>query len=299
MARNFLSALIGQQVVQPNLEANTAFTPSYTNISAVYAQNQGNYSRFLNRMRGTVQVVITSVSAIGGIYTMTIPGGFSIDAALQSTSNEGMVGKIMIWDASASYLEYFGTVNVASATTLKFKMAGQTSFNNNTAPITLAAGDIIFFDFDIPISGWLTTSWQAYNAGLANLVTPGLVYESDEINIAAQVTSGQAGFAVTQAVAVVYKDKNNNWRMKFNIVGTFTSASVTSLTVVIAGVSFKTGIFQAVEGYVGGSGAAGKQSSGTSPNTGNVVVNYATALTGSTSVGFYGDVALNSKPSWA
>ena len=54
------------------------------------------------------------------------------------------------------------------------------------------------------------------------------------------VTSTQPGWVTTRAVGIFYADGNNVWRMRCNIIGTFTSATVTNVNLTVANITFKT-----------------------------------------------------------
>ena len=68
--------------------------------------------------------------------------------------------------------------------------------------------------------------------------------------IALTVTSAQTGWATTRAVGIFYADSAGTWRLKLNISGTFTAATITTLDVDITGVVFKSGIQQACSGLL-------------------------------------------------
>ena len=113
------------------------------------------------------------------------------------------------------------------------------------------------------------------------------------------VTSTQAGWTTTRAVGIYYQDQDGNHRLKFNISGSITSATFISATQTITGVTFKN-----VSGYAGACcGVLGGNTTITpnvfsSPNTGNVVMNSASAA-GVTALHMSGDVELESRPTWA
>lgn len=68
------------------------------------------------------------------------------------------------------------------------------------------------------------------------------------------VTSAQAGWSTVRARAIFYADSSGNWRMRFNISGTFTSTSISSIAITVSNVTFKnTASFrQAVAGFLSG-----------------------------------------------
>lgn len=84
-----------------------------------------------------------------------------------------------------------------------------------------------------------------------NIVSPviQMPYLSTSKQVNLTVTSAAAGFAVTRAVGVFYKDSNEVWRLKANITVAITAA--TSLSMTISGVTFNTS-----SGYQSGCGWA-------------------------------------------
>lgn len=114
--------------------------------------------------------------------------------------------------------------------------------------------------------------------------------------IAPTVTCGQAGFAVGRAVFVPYQMQDGSWRLKFNITSNFTSATITSVTVSIAGISFKTGTIQSVSSLFLSN--VNPSRSYANPTTGDVLVSITVSSTAA-GVNISGDVELDSKPTWA
>lgn len=137
----------------PVVTRDTFFVPSI-GISGTFASQKGEYQRSGNRMNARVQLTFATVSAINSPYTLTIPDSLNYDGSNIPVSDEPIVGTFSLWDASASYIEYIGTVHVNSATTLKFKAHGQTAFNNSSVPVTIAANDILEIQFSLPIAEW-------------------------------------------------------------------------------------------------------------------------------------------------
>lgn len=175
MATRLYSDITGTPVVLPVIAEDVSFTPSLNNITATYVTRVGNYSRSGNRMRGTAEIDFNTVSAIGGLYSLTVPGGYNIDGQYLATTSEAIVGTCVLLDSSAGYIEYLGAVNLLTSTTLQFKMHGQTAYNNATVPVTVAAGDIFKLTFDIPILEWRGQAYVAYGAGSATTAKAGLV----------------------------------------------------------------------------------------------------------------------------
>jgi hypothetical protein len=106
---------------------------------------------------------------------------------------------------------------------------------------------------------------------------------------------GGSNWATTRAVGVPYFTVDGTWRLKFNILGTVDSASRTSLTITIDGITFAA-VDQACTGYAG----AGNPSlhpiiAAASANT--IYIGHTTL--NSTYYAASGDVELTSKPTWA
>jgi hypothetical protein len=97
---------------------------------------------------------------------------------------------------------------------------------------------------------------------------------------------------------VAYADSNNVWRLAFNLVGTFDSASKTTLDVAITGVVFKNtaGSYQSCSAFFLGSGVG--TTSYVTPNAATITSAMASAAT-VTGIAVSGDVELNAEPAWA
>lgn len=287
-----LSTITGTPVVLPNVFA-VSYTPVWTNIAGATITNN------ITQLRIGEYLLLNGFTAFSGTATGGSAAQLTFSGIAIATSQSGSVR-----------LEV-QTTNLAFGTTISADGSGNLIIyteNTGSASVSYVGSDfgtgasgkvktVYFKDVLIRISDWIGQAQSAYGAGLATSAKPGLVYRSNETTIT--VSCAQAGFATTRAVATAYMDNNSVWRMTFNLVGTFTSASVTAITVSITGTVFKTGFGQAVNGYIGGGGSAGFQSAATSSGTGNISVNYAATFTTATSVGVSGDVELDAKPSWA
>jgi hypothetical protein len=119
-------------------------------------------------------------------------------------------------------------------------------------------------------------------------------------SVALNVTSAQAGFNVASGDGrfIPYK-LAGNWRMKFWVYGTYTSANITSLTFSIAGVTFKnTNGPQPISGYLATVANCTLKAVNCQPNSSDMIIYVAS--TGNTSeFGVNGDVELEAKPTWA
>lgn len=112
------------------------------------------------------------------------------------------------------------------------------------------------------------------------------------------LSSAQAGFAVDRGLFIPYQMQDGTWRLRFNAVYNFTSASVTSLTVTLANTTFKNvaNFFQPISGFFA-SGTI-RNVAYVTPNTSNIVVTGPSAETTNRAY-VSGDVELESKPTWA
>ena len=153
-------------------------------------------------------------------------------------------------------------------------------------------------------NGWfwrlkILTPSSPVGFGVANTNAFGLVAPTKG-TFQMTVTSGQAGWATQRASGIYYQDQDGNHRLKFNVFGTFTSATLTGVSAAITGVTFKNiaNYSQAISGLMlaGGSGAILGTYVG--PNTGNLSLSCASSTT-CTGVIWSGDVELESRPSWA
>lgn len=108
----------------------------------------------------------------------------------------------------------------------------------------------------------------------------------------------QAGFAVVRAVYVPYATQDGTWRLKFNIVGTFTAASISTLTVTTNGILAKNiaNYTQSIAAWFTTSSGSAQQSY-IGPNTNQFITNK--SIGSCAGVIHSGDIELDSKPTWA
>jgi hypothetical protein len=113
------------------------------------------------------------------------------------------------------------------------------------------------------------------------------------------VTSSASGWSTVRAVGIYYQDQDGNHRLKFNLVGAFTAASLSGATITITGVTFKNvgGFRQPISAYNSSASINYVASAFTLANTGNVTVAHATATVDAHALS--GDVELESRPTWA
>lgn len=115
--------------------------------------------------------------------------------------------------------------------------------------------------------------------------------------IAPTVTSSQAGLTVDRAVFIPYQTQDGAWRLKCNVATRFTSATVTSVTTTVNGITSKNiaNLNQAISVIFQNSGTLGQCY--VASNTNNFVTVVASST--QTGVAFYADIELNAKPTWA
>jgi hypothetical protein len=111
--------------------------------------------------------------------------------------------------------------------------------------------------------------------------------------IAPTVTCPQAGFAITRATFIPYQMQDGVWRVKFNIIATFSTATITSLVFTINGITFAS-IQQAVL-----SNFFNSLTNYAYTNVSASTINIVTASSSDNGVKLFGDVELASKPTWA
>lgn len=112
------------------------------------------------------------------------------------------------------------------------------------------------------------------------------------------VTSAQAGFSVTRAVFLPYQTQDGAWRLRLNIATAFTSASLTTTTLSINGITFKniSGYSQPISVTLPGTVTVGRAFANENTSQLRWDLSVATTVTG---MNFSGDVELDLKPTWA
>jgi hypothetical protein len=124
-------------------------------------------------------------------------------------------------------------------------------------------------------------------------------------------SSGPGSFNVTgtnwlthRAVAIPYQTSDGAWRMRFNIAGTFGATTSDTYALTISGVTFKNlaNFEQAIAHHENDNqGRSTEQyaSAFVSPNSGAIIVYYASSFNFAGRKALSGDVELDSKPTWA
>jgi hypothetical protein len=109
------------------------------------------------------------------------------------------------------------------------------------------------------------------------------------------VSSAQSGFAVVRAVFIPYKTQSGVWRLRGNVVATFTAAAVTTTSFLVNGITSVTGATQAIIAITGG-GPPGNQSY--IQGNGNTFVTVQVSTSVDAIIASF-DIELASKPTWA
>lgn len=162
-----------------------------------------------------------------------------------------------------------------------------------------------FGNDDSPVANWPASGYWAARKRRANSIpfgkatatqsglTPPQTTSIDEVG----VSGSQTGYTSNRKFFRAYQDDLGNWRMYFSITGDFDSASVTSFTMTIDGVTFKnvSGYVQACTGFWKGSSVVPRCYAG--PNTSLITFESASVTAAGAFV--QGDVELESKPTWA
>jgi hypothetical protein len=156
-------------------------------------------------------------------------------------------------------------------------------------------------------SGLTTYTWRVRKVkasspvgfGLASSSSSGLI-QPRKGSYQMTVTSGQSGWVTQRATGIYYQDQDGAHRLKFNIYGSFTSATVTGTSATITGVTFKniSNYFQAVSGLLAAGSSGGITGVYCTPNAGTLNLTCGSTTT-ATGLYFSGDVELESRPSWA
>jgi hypothetical protein len=114
--------------------------------------------------------------------------------------------------------------------------------------------------------------------------------------LAPTATCPQAGFTVLRAMFVPYQMQDGGWRLKFNLQGDFTSASVQTITVSVNGILTSSAYTQSISAIYGGNSTGLKSYALINSNQ---LQTTTTASITANGVCLSGDIELASKPTWA
>lgn len=253
--------------------ATSVVVPSGTTLGHTNGNTRNIYVYAINNA-GTVELAVSSLpfNEFQLLNTTAISGGNSLTTIYSTTARTGV---------AIRYLGQFQSTQTTAGTWATAMSFGSLSPIQGT-PGTVAPQESSAMGTKQYIAG------TSYQNG-----TPAVTSDS-----------GLAGFSQTtnaRTVLVPYQMMDGTWRMRFNVVVAFNSATVTDETFSISGVSFKT---------ISGAGSNPPISAGNSQgsliktafveNNGDGVRAILNASTASvTAFSFSGDVELNSKPTWA
>lgn len=110
------------------------------------------------------------------------------------------------------------------------------------------------------------------------------------------LTGGGGTLSSVTANFVPYQMSDGTWRMKFNLYGIVSSASRTFMTYAVNGVTFRSGITQPIASFISGANVPPRAYVDNGSST--IALDFNAATT-NTQGHVSGDVALESKPTWA
>jgi hypothetical protein len=116
--------------------------------------------------------------------------------------------------------------------------------------------------------------------------------------ISPTVTSSQSGFSVQRAIFIPYQLQDGSWRIKANVSGIFTSATITTIQMTVNGVTFKNISGYSQPGSVAFAGFSGGCRAFASEGTG-ILRSDISGGTTTSEIKFFVDAELDSKPTWA
>jgi hypothetical protein len=112
------------------------------------------------------------------------------------------------------------------------------------------------------------------------------------------ITCSLAGWSTVRAAVVVYQTNDGAWRMKFNIAGSFNSATNTGCTITFESNTLFKNVSNFTQPCVGRiSSLNDVVSCFANPNAATVTMNWVSST--NTACQLSGDVELNAQPSWA
>jgi len=119
-------------------------------------------------------------------------------------------------------------------------------------------------------------------------------YSESEVTIG----SSQGGWVAGSSIFVPSQTSDGIWRLKFNLTGTYTAATINALTVTISGVTCPAN-GQSGNGYISGTGAVTSSKAVAIGATTCNVSWIGTSSGNTTSTAMSGDIEITSKPTWA
>ena len=185
---------LGQLTTTGDLTTNTSY--------------EGHYWRNDDHLKAAVRVDFSGApNAVP--FNLNLPAGLTIDATkvLGTTSFVNSFGNVDIFDVSGA-LVYKGRVAYNSTTSVRISVEKATTTSadhvyrltvtSGSAPVTFAAGDVIYIRYEVPISEWANSS--------ALMSTTALMNEGVSVNAqgnaSASITNTTSYFPVSMATIV-------------------------------------------------------------------------------------------------
>ncbi len=303
-------------LTQDNLTSWTTYTPTTGNIgTSTGATNSGWWKREGDNMRiRWAYTVGTSYSAGAGNIYFEIPSiGVTMSTA-QATINVGLAH----WNDNGTSFKV-NTAYISTSTRIAIYEAGTTG---SIASGDLASGDTLNVDVVVPIVEWTGSQNSAVgfsmfdgtNAGLLPVPSSmsdaaatalglkeyhhGTTYNGGIAPTVTQASGGGTLSSVQRATFIPYMVQDGTWRMKFMIKTTHSSAARTALYLNVNGVTSKnTSSFSQTVGANCFTTGGYVASALWDINASTVGMAHASVTT--TEYGFFGDIELESKPTWA
>lgn len=314
MATTFVDQLIGIPVFLPNFEAPTSVT-----VSASLTTNATTTAkRSIAFDQATYDVYISFTGAnIQGLLTITLPSGDVIDlnsyTDVPNASLEPIMSSVTVTDANGlSRIQ--GSIGLQSNSSVRvfvFNSAVPASASLPTVvptfndfvdtsankPMTFAAGDMIHARFTVPLTR-LAGGMSAYGAGIATLDRSGLVWESPQIDISAQLSGAGLG-SIFSATARVKRDINGKYKVFLDLSFSWSASSSITRTLAIAGLQFRTGAakYSCVASYAEATGVFTPSSCLASFGSNTLVIYHANVA--ATYYCLTGEAEIIGRPSWA
>jgi len=173
---------------------------SPTNVTVGNGTVTSRYAKVGDVAKIKYQLVAGSTTSIGGLaqFQSALPPGVAVDTSKLSTQNFAVIGKGHFYDTSAS-THFTGNVRFDSGGQIYLAIQGLNVVTTGV-PVTMATGDTIDLDFEIPVLGWSSNVQLSNSAGNSQSVFVG--YK----------TSTQAVTAnVTDLAYTAQKDSSGSW----------------------------------------------------------------------------------------
>lgn len=298
MADKYEDAVSGVAVVVPvrgpNVAYNTMATTGIgtpTSVAVTYALDGEDLIIEGSMVTGT---------ATAANVLFTLPNSYAVDFTKRGNN-------FRIGDCSVQGAAVYAMAAISTNPNQFYVVATNDISVPAVGNVAIGTGNRLSFNARIPITALTGSAVVAYGAGQATAVTLGLVKDRKEYVSGTAYTNGtpsvtgSVGTSVTvRAILVPYQTVDGAWRLTFNVVTSFTSASVSGVTFTFTGVTFKniSNFLQPCNSLFGGPTIGTPTQCYATNNTGQII---ALQTTGSATnlAAISGDVELDSKPTWA